>query len=150
MMKIQYYLFILLLLFTACSSNKDLTKQDKVSLPYNIVVGQGGGFTGGHTGYYIDTLGLVKSFSGVSFARSKMENIGQLSSSQINEINSSFQAIMNIKYNKVGNMTSYIVIAKYNYELRFSWEGTSPDQNVPPELVTFYQKVNNAINNSRK
>lgn len=149
-MKIQYYLFILLLLFTACSSNKDLTKQDKVSLPYNIVVGQGGGFTGGHTGYYIDTLGLVKSFSGVSFARSKMENIGQLSSSQINEINSSFQAIMNIKYNKVGNMTSYIVIAKYNYELRFSWEGTSPDQNVPPELVTFYQKVNNAINNSRK
>lgn len=149
-MKTQYYLFTLLLLLSACSSNKDLAKQNEVSLPYNIVVGQGGGFTGGHTGYYIDTLGLVKSFSGISFTKSKMENIGQLSSAQISDINSSFQAIMNIKYNKVGNMTSYIVITKNNYELRYSWEGTYPDQTVPPELVNFYQKVNDAINKSRK
>ena len=149
-MKIQYYLFMLVLIISACSSNKDLSKQNEESLPYNIIVGQGGGFTGNHSGFYIDTLGLVKSFSGISFARSKMENIGQLSSAQINDINSSFQTIMNSKYNQVGNMTSYMVITKNNYELRFSWEGTYPDKNVPPEIVTFYQKVNDVINKLRK
>jgi hypothetical protein len=141
---------MLLLLLTGCSSNKDIAKQKEESLNYNIIVGQGGGFTGNHTGYYIDTLGTVKSFSGISFSKSKMDSIGHFSPSQINELNLLFQSIVDSKYNQVGNITSYLAISKNNYELRFSWEGTSPDKNVPPEVVSFYQKVNDLINKIRK
>jgi hypothetical protein len=149
-MKIQNSLFMLFLLLSACSSNKDVSKQNEESLSYNIIVGQGGGFTGSQDGYYIDTLGIVKSFSGITFANSKMVNIGQLSPGQINDINTLFHSIMNSNYSQVGNMTSYLVISKNNFQLRFSWEGTYPDKNVPSELVNFYQKVNDIINKLRK
>jgi hypothetical protein len=149
-MKTFNCLFLLLLLFTGCSSNKDVSKQLDALLKYNIVIGQGGGFAGTHNGYYIDTLGIVKSFSGISFSKSKMENLGQLLPAQIDDINSSFQSVMNSKYSQVGNVTSYLVISKDNNEYRFSWEGTFPDKNVPPEIVSFYQKVNDIINKLKK
>ena len=150
-MKNYYYLFLLLLLSSCCSSNKEVSSKDGESmLRYNILIGEGGGFTGNQNGYYIDSLGTLKSFSGITFSKSKMENKGQLSIAQIQEINNSFHTIMDKKYNQVGNMTSYLVISKDNYELRFSWEGTMPDKNVPSELVSFHQKVTDIIKKLNK
>jgi hypothetical protein len=150
-MKIHYYLFMLLLLISCCSSNKEISSKGGESLlNYNIILGEGGGFTGNQNGYYIDSLGVVKSFNGIIFSKSKMDSIGQLSITQINEINNLFETIGNKKYNQIGNMTSYLVLTKNNYELRFSWKGTVPDKNAPTELINFYQKVTDIINKLNK
>jgi len=141
----------LLFLISCCSSNKDITSKDGESLlVYNVILGEGGGFTGNQNGYFIDTLGVVKSFSGITFSKSKMNYIGKLSVAQIMEINNSFQTIKDIKYNQNGNMTSYLVLTKNSDELRFSWENTVPDKNAPPELLSFYQKVTDIINKLNK
>ena len=79
-----------------------------------------------------------------------MNNIGHLSITQINEINNLFQTIKDKKYNQTGNMTSYLVLIKNNFELRFSWIGTVPDKYVPPEIVSFYQKVTGIISKLNK
>ena len=150
-MKMHYYLFLLPLLLSCCSANKDISSIGGVSLlNYNIILGEGGGFTGNHSGFYIDSLGVVNSFNGITFSKSKLNKIGQLSIAQINDINNSFQTIVEKKYNQVGNMTSYLVLTKNNSELSFSWEGTTPDNNVPPEIVSFCQKVNDIINKLNK
>jgi hypothetical protein len=145
-MKTHYYVFLLLLFISCCSSNKEISSKDGESLlNYNIILGEGGGFTGNQDGYYIDTLGVVKSFSGITFSKSKMNYIGQLSITQIIEINDLFKTIKNKKYNQNGNMTSYLVLTRNNDELRFSWENTVPDKKALPELVNFYQKVTDII-----
>jgi hypothetical protein len=150
-MKVYYSIFLFLLSVPCCSSNKEISSKSGESLlDYNIILGEGGGFTGNHDGYYIDSLGLVKSYSGITFSKSKMNDIGQLSIAQINEINNLFQTIKDKKYNETGNMTSYLVLTKNNYELRFSWIGTAPDNNAPPELLSFYQKVNDIISKLNK
>ena len=150
-MKSHYYLFVLALLISCCSSNKEISSKDDLPLlSYNVILGEGGGFTGNQTGYFIDTLGVVKSFNGITFSKSKMNIIGKLSNAQINEINILIQTIKDKKYNQNGNMTSYLVLTKNNNELRFSWENTVPDKNAPPELLSFYQKVTDLINKLNK
>ena len=150
-MKNYYYIFLLLLLISCCSSNKEISSKSGESfLYYNIILGEGGGFTGNQNGFYIDTLGVVKSFSGITFSKSKMNNIGQLSITQINEINNLIQTIKDKKYNQAGNMTSYLVLTKNNSELRFSWENTVPDKNASQELLSFYYKVTDIINKLNK
>src|ERR1035437_5020247 len=150
-MENYYYIFLLLLLISCCSSNKEISSKSGESfLYYNIILGEGGGFTGNQNGFYIDTLGVVKSFSGITFSKSKMNNIGQLSITQINEINNLIQTIKDKKYNQAGNMTSYLVLTKNNSELRFSWENTVPDKNASQELLSFYYKVTDIINKLNK
>ena len=144
-------MFLLLLLISCCSSNKEIiSKGGESFIYYNIILGEGGGFTGNQNGFYIDTLGVVKSFSGITFFKSKMKNIGQLSNTQINEINNLFPEIQDKKYNQNGNMTSYLVLTKNNNEVRFSWENTLPDKNAPPELLSFYRKIIDIINKLNK
>jgi hypothetical protein len=150
-MKNIYYLIPLLLLISCCSSSKEISSQDEKSkLDYNIIIGQGGGFTGNQIGFYIDTLGVVKSFNGRTFSKSKMDSLGSLSNVQKSEINISFKSIINSRYNQVSNMTSYLVLTKNEFEKRFSWEGTYPDKNVPSELTNFYQEVTKIINELKK
>src|ERR1035437_433717 len=150
-MKVYYSIFLFLLSVPCCSSNKEISSKSSESLlDYNIILGEGGGFTGNHDGYYIDSLGLVKSYSGITFSKSKMNNIGQLSITQINEINNLIQTIKDKKYNQAGNMTSYLVLTKNNSELRFSWENTVPDKNASQELLSFYYKVTDIINKLNK
>jgi hypothetical protein len=150
-MKTHYHVFLLLLFISCCSSNKEISSKDGESLlNYNIILGEGGGFTGNQNGYYIDTVGIVKSYSGITFSKSKMDYVGQISLAQVSEINDLLQTIKNKKYNQNGNMTSYLVLTKNNDELRFSWENTVPNKNAPPELLNFYQKLTGIINKLNK
>jgi len=150
----KYYVLLIaaLLMLPGCSSSGKLneTQNQMALLDYNITLSKGGGFTGVHQGFFIDSTGKVSSFEGIITTNVKNIYKGSLSSEQINEINNLSAGVVKINYNQNGNMTSSISLKNKFNEFNFSWPGVAPDKNVPAELVQFYEKLSNIINHLKE
>lgn len=143
---------VLLLFLSACSSNKTimLNNENDLLLGYSITFGQRGGFTGNNQGYYIDSSGTVRSFSGIILKDAKMEYKGRLKDDQIVKIRNFIPSVAQVDYKEKGNITNYIILKNSDGELRFSWPGPDPAKDVPQPLVEFNQILNDAINSIKQ
>jgi hypothetical protein len=150
--KIKFAISLLLtILLWTCAPSKDSQNQTADSnLMYKITISTGGGFTGEQTGYIIDTLGKVSSFTRKPNSSAVINSKGTLKPEDIHQLNKLLPSIVNTTYKMNGNMTTSISLESVTQKLSFSWSGTEPGNNVPAELKQFYSTVKNIVANVKE
>jgi len=142
MKKLKYFLFsfIILFAFQSCAGSKNSQKATQ-HLKYNIVYGSGGGFTGVRTGKFIDSLGVVSKWEGITFSKAKRVKIDSLSQLQIKKIND--YLIKNpldiYTLNESGNSTVFLTLTNSKNETKFSWKENESSSKLPAKIKEFYQ-----------
>jgi len=142
MKELKYYLFpfIILFVFQSCSGSKNSQKINH-QLKYSIVYGSGGGFTGFRSGKYIDSLGVIYKWEGITFSKAQKVKIDSLSKSQIKKINDFLikNPLENYSSNESGNSTIFLTLKASGKEIKFSWNENASSSKVPAKVKEFYQ-----------
>ncbi len=144
---------ILLVLFATlaggCTAQKEAERpQGETPLHFAIILGSGGGFAGRYEGYYVDSLGAVSSWRGVTFGNSTRKEIGTLEPGKCAAIQDMItgDSLLAMNFTNAGNLTSFMTLASGAGEYRFSWEGTNPDNAVPAPVRALHSKILEYIN----
>lgn len=110
---------------------------------FQVVIGNGGGFTGLYTGYRIDSNGAVRRWSGFSGKVDSLRAIGKLSGKEMARLKASVKAIdfMSIPTGEPGNITSFVEARIDSVSHRAAWAGMYED--APPALQPLVQDLLN-------
>ncbi len=132
-----------------CTAQKEAERlQGETPLHFAIILGSGGGFAGRYEGYYVDSLGAVSSWRGVTFGNSARKEIGKFDPGQCAAIQDMIagDSLLALNFTKAVNLTSFMTLASGAGEHRFSWEGTNPDNAVPAPVRALHSKILEYIN----
>ncbi|MDI6804792.1 MAG: hypothetical protein QME58_13295 [Bacteroidota bacterium] len=137
-------LVILSLHILGCSHTQNLSSR------FNVTLTSGGGFTGMYNGYYIDTLGEISRWEGRTYNLASLKPGGKLTPDKLKEMNTKITELelLNVQYNKSGNISSSISISTNISKHTVSWVGVEPEEEVPEKIKEFYYYIKNLINNS--
>jgi hypothetical protein len=140
------FLSALLIALASCSSSSVVsTTHAPAVLGCRITFGESGGFTGGGTGYTIDTTGVVSRFKGIMISAAPKTIIGRLTPAQIASLNTLIAQLPHTDYSERGNLTTYLVLGMGNSETKFSWPGTSPGPRVPEPVTRLYSELTSIV-----
>lgn len=132
-------IFSLIALCPGCSS----TRPPQGALPFTIVLGSGGGFTGLYEGYVIDSTGRINQWRGRTFASAEFVAGPLLDDDGREEIQRivAETGILSVEYRKSGNMISFVTFHRATGEHRISWNGVEPGPDVPAPAREFYDRL---------
>lgn len=114
------------LLFAACQSSEtskpDLYSQTSPPHDFQLVIGEGGGFTGQWNGYIVDSTGTVSSWRGTA-PEQNMKRTAKLARKQLDKL---WQSITNARFfdfdsTGTGNMTVAMQVTANGTIHRTSW-----------------------------
>ena len=135
----------ILLALTAlcCGAPQEGTRTDRPGLPYAVITGSGGGFTGLREGYVIDSLGDVSRWRGVVFDRSERTFVGTLSEAECRDL-ADFVAtsgVLDTSCRGSGNISSFVALRSASLSREYSWPGVEPGQDVPEAVRKLHGHV---------
>src|SRR5512143_3103954 len=109
----------LMALCPGCSSTRP---PQQGALPFTIVLGSGGGFTGLYEGYVIDSTGRISQWRGRTFASAEFVAGPLLDDDGREKIRRivAETGILSVEYRKSGNMISFLAFHRATGEHRIS------------------------------
>ncbi|MFA6979184.1 MAG: hypothetical protein WC209_07645 [Ignavibacteriaceae bacterium] len=153
MRKIYYaiFFFTFVVAYYGCCSSKEM-KSEKELLSFTIVLGSGGGFTGGYSGNAIDTEGRIYNWEGRTYINSSKRIVDTLSQNQITKLNKFFSEnnLTNYHFRETGNITSFLTLSDSNDDFTFSWKEVNIPERAPDKIRELYYLINQAIENNNK
>jgi hypothetical protein len=136
----SFMISALLALCLGCSSTR---QEQHAELPFTIILGSGGGFTGLYEGYVIDSTGRVMRWKGRTFDGAEHTRQAVLDDDQRKEVQRivAETGILGAEFSERGNMTSFLTFHLPTGEHRISWHGGAPGPGVPANIREFYNRI---------
>jgi hypothetical protein len=127
----------------ACQSSKTTTldsySSTKIPRDFQLLLEEGGGFTGQRTGYLVDSSGNVISWRGI-YPEKNIERTAKLDQQQFETL---WQTIARARFFELdttgsGNVTVAMQVSANGKVHRTSWEKPSGTQSPPPPVQVLY------------
>jgi hypothetical protein len=141
-------------LFAGCQSSEtskpDLYSETSPPSDFQLVIGEGGGFTGQWNGFVVDSLGTVFSWRG-TMPEQNLKRTTKLARPQFQKL---WQMIVNARYfdmdtTGTGNMTVAMQVTANGSVHRTSWSKPSGARTRPPPVQVLYDSCRTLVSRAK-
>jgi hypothetical protein len=142
------------LLLASCQSSEttktDLYSQTSAPSDFQLVIGEGGGFTGQWNGFVVDSTGAVSSWRGTT-PEQNVKRIAKLARQQYEKL---WQMIINARYFDIdttgtGNMTVAMQVTANGTVHRTSWSKPSGTRTRLAPVQVLYDSCRTIVNRGK-
>ncbi len=147
------FLIILSTIQIGCKSNKiksdipeAINQNEKVD-SFNIIISNGGGFTGLKNGYTLNSAGVVKRWRQLSFVKDTTIWKVQTDGIKIKDFRKKLvnSGILKKQYKDTGNITFVLSYQIPDTTYTWSWNGKNGGKNVPTEIKDWFKDITDYI-----
>ena len=129
----------------------DINQEAKVD-SFNIIISNGGGFTGLKNGYTLNSAGVVKRWRQLSFVNDTTIWKVQTDGIKIKDFRKKLvnSGILKKQYKDTGNITFVLSYRIPDTTYTWSWNGKNGGENVPSEIKNWFKDITDYIISVRK
>ena len=119
---------------------------------FNIIISNGGGFTGLKNGYTLNSAGVVKRWRQLSFVNDTTIWKVQTDGIKIKDFRNKLvnSGILEKQYKDTGNITFVLSYQIPDTTYTWSWNGKNGGENVPSEIKNWFKDITDYIISVRK